>query len=194
MAEYRTGEVLRIALDARVTRDTIATPGWLHVQIADGGHLVLPLSTDPSGDGMDVTRLVPAEGMPQDGELWQDANGMRLLVCTGRYGQVVLSDGQNQRSLANVLEYGPLTPIWQHPRPEQVADEPVTAPIGTVVPGALISAPELEGGTPVHLVNVEGVSANADELRVKYRDRHGLLLSAPVAADTRVTIHTGGDQ
>lgn len=165
--EYKPGERLRVTLDveARHTKG-----GVLHVSHGEYPNysvLLIPLDQP----GVTIERLVPAEGMPKPGELWESQAYGRMFVIEDRLYGIALSDGKRVFPLEDVLAQGPVTPIYrEQPAPEAAKDfpaddEPETVPIAGVAPGTIVSSPEWNAGKPVRIREINELGANQVEAR-----------------------------
>lgn len=162
---YKVGEKLRVTVEVTVGD---ANAYFMDVELAGGPVLRVPLGHE----GVAIERLVPADGMPKPGELWESARGSRLFVVAHRdhfdNSGIRLTDGSHHYTLFELLKNGPLTPIWREENPPAIAelrerlattpfgdDEPETVPIGGISPGTLVTHDEWNAGEPVRIISVE---------------------------------------
>lgn len=185
MQDYKPGERLRVTVDIDVINPGLA---FLVGKTARGEKISFPADDE----NIIIERLVPAEGMPKPGELWETATGRRVLVIVGEDDccPILFSNGFGLQTLADLFDEGPLTPIYREPEPtvdpeaaafrEQPApeaakdfpadDEPETVPIGGVAPGTDIKTPAWNDGQPVHVLAVDDIGN--DHVRVRFECPH----------------------
>lgn len=66
---YQVGETVDITLRGAVIRDVDIN--YLDLRLPDGEEICV----DPATQGIEVRRSIPAEGMPEPGDVWQDGHG-----------------------------------------------------------------------------------------------------------------------
>lgn len=128
---YLIGETVSVTVTGKVTRviegnDVNTAEGdWPEVYVEaeseEGGiTLAIPLGWN----AVSISRVMPAAGMPKPGELWTNRHGVHLFVTKDRYGNAQFVTPTNgPYPIADMNDsYGPLTPIYQLPEPEQEAD------------------------------------------------------------------------
>jgi hypothetical protein len=136
-ASYQTGEIIQVALQGSIYRHAVGddlTVAELTITVETEHGLFdvtvpLPAPTSTSErKPVTVRRLAPADGPPQPGDVWQDADGGRWFAVrhTDRYDNVevlLTRDGRETCTVADVHQQHVLVRrLYRVEQPEQATD------------------------------------------------------------------------
>ncbi|MFF4412154.1 hypothetical protein ACFYY8_06445 [Streptosporangium sp. NPDC001559] len=125
--QYRIGEHVRVIVAGRITHIAPATsafPEMLKVEVEHSAGMydvTVPLDT------AQIERLVPADGVPQPGELWRDRHGRTWFAHENiPNADIALrsTDGTCHLWRSANMNYGPLVRTY----PPAVAEQPIAFP------------------------------------------------------------------
>jgi hypothetical protein len=117
---YEENETVLLQIRARIIgTDTyedgsqLLTYSYLDAELSSS--VVVPANAETvMGAPVVVHRLVPAAGMPQPGEVWQDKAGRRWFAVPTRDGVRLTNDGITRSDVTSVhRQYGPIRPVHQ---------------------------------------------------------------------------------
>ncbi|MFD0884708.1 hypothetical protein ACFQ08_09115 [Streptosporangium algeriense] len=124
---YQLGERVRVIVEGLITHmepAANACPEELTVELehsAGGYGVTVPLDT------VTIERLVPADGVPQPGELWRDRHGRTWFAHENSLNADIAlrcTDGDCHLWRSANMNYGPLTRTY----PPAVAEQPIAFP------------------------------------------------------------------
>ncbi|MFI7532618.1 hypothetical protein [Streptosporangium sp. NPDC049376] len=113
---YKLGERVRVIVEGLITHIAPACDAFPEELTVDLEHSAGPYGVTVPLDTVTIERLVPADGVPQPGEIWRDRHGTDWFAHQG-YPPVALRATTGQLAPWPTIdrERGPLTKVYPAP-------------------------------------------------------------------------------